>query len=286
MRLSAPAVLALSVACASEPPPVDPGETLGLGGAAGSGSSWWSEQVGEGRCANLVPQDGWSAGLDPDLLDAGDPYADIDAGLTQVVDALAGEQAFDAVPADLWIDGAVISNVGSSADAELWFADGLTVIPTVDLTSGVAGARPGDRVRFHVNAVKKDYGTDKIAGIDSFEILERDQPIQVVGTVMACGSSAAAIAGRRRHADLAGGQLGAHGGGRHVESPPLELDPQFNRGLGRRPADSRFLRARSDRRSAAASAVTCGAAPRPAAGTARTFPGGAVALGSRGCTAC
>ena len=180
MRLSAPAVFALSVACASEPPPVDPGETLGLGGAAGSGSSWWSEQVGEGRCANLVPRDGWSAGLDPDLLDAGDPYADIDAGLTQVVDALAGEQAFDAVAADLWIDGAVISNVGSSADAELWFADGLTVIPTVDLTSGVAGARPGDRVRFHVNAVKKDYGTDKIAGIDSFEILERDQPIQVV----------------------------------------------------------------------------------------------------------
>lgn len=179
MHKAALAIVPLLAACASAPEPVSPGDTYALAGAAADGPGWWDQQTGDGRCQQLVPDDGWTAGLDPTLLDLDDPYAGTDAGLTQVADALAGAQSFDAIDADFWVEGAVISNVGSSPDSELWFSDGVTVVPTVDLTGGVAGARPGDRVSFHVNAVKSDYGIDKIAGIDSFSILERDQPVAV-----------------------------------------------------------------------------------------------------------
>lgn len=176
-RSLAPALLAS--ACVTVDGVEGPGQSAGLDGPAVTGS-WWADRNGTGRCSNLVPDDGWSAGLDASLLDFDDPYDGIDAGLTQIVDALDGVESFDSVPADLWIDGAVISNVGSSPDSELWFADGNVVIPTVDLTGGVAGAQPGDVVRFHVNALKKDYGVDKISGIDSFEILDTGFPIAVV----------------------------------------------------------------------------------------------------------
>ena len=180
MHKAALASLSLLSACASAPDPVDPGDSYALGGAAPDGAGWWADQTaGSGRCQQLAPDDGWSAGLDPTLIDLDDPYAGIDAGLTQVEDAVAGAQSFDPIPSDIWIEGAVIANVGSSPDSELWFADGSLVVPTVDLTGGVAGARPGDRVTFHVNAVKSDYGIAKIAGIDSFSILDRDNPIAV-----------------------------------------------------------------------------------------------------------
>ncbi len=169
----------LATACTRSAKPSDVGPDVGLGGPAGDGSSWWASQTGSGRCARLLPQDGWTAGLDPELVDYDFPYAEIDAGLDAIHDALDGELSFDAVPADLWVEGAIIANVGSSPDSELWFADGFTVIPTVDLTGGVSGARPGDKVRFHVNALKKDYGIDKIAGIDNFSIQESGLPIAV-----------------------------------------------------------------------------------------------------------
>ena len=168
----------LSTACVDVGDPESPGESFGLDGPAVTGS-WWADRAGSGRCVNLVPEDGWSAGLDATLLDFENPYEGIDAGLSQVAEALVGSESFGSIEADFWIDGAIISNVGSSPDSELWFADGSLYVPTVDLTGGVAGARPGDVVRFHVNAVKKDYGTDKISGIDSFEILDRDNPIAV-----------------------------------------------------------------------------------------------------------